>query len=328
MDIIVLTRRAEDRFTQHSSAVAHKNTPRQLSCLTPQWPQTSDSIQTIPTIARRSGRVLTSAAARLLLQAALARNQEIRNQLRNINPTTAPLHMSIQTPGAELIQQVLQINQPVVPCPVLSVSQEFDEYKQQVANAPPARPSSTNTALLDEAPWGDSWTLYQQEDYPLQQDHNSSHVSNTPPLKYDRDTRDLSFSLHSDSQSREDQDEEVCQQMDHSLVLEQAMPPLIMQNFCVRTTEKKDVVKPTSLLLSGLQAKEGQGTESSQQMVDFSTLEGDTAPLRQASYETTPKEKEVRTQNDNNLAAIRDELNDQKANIIKLGSMMKELAEN
>ena len=36
----------------------------------------------------------------------------------------------------------------------------------------------------------------------------------------------------------------------------------------------------------------------------------------------------MRTQDDNNLAAIRDELNDQKANIMKQGCMMKELAKN
>ena len=116
--------------------------------------------------------------------------------------------------------------------------------------------------------------------------------------------------------------------MDYSLVLEAATSSLAMQDFCVRAPEKKDVGKPTSLLPSGLQAKEDQGKESCQQMGDFSVLEADTAPLRQDICASTPKEKDVKTQDDNNLTAIRDELNDQKANIIKQGCMMKELAKN
>ena len=67
------------------------------------------------------------------------------------------------------------------------------------------------------------------------------------------------------------------------------------------------------------------GAESLQLMNDFSQLTIDTAPRGRASGETIPGQ-EVRIQDDHSLTTIREELNNQNENIIKLGSMMTELA--
>merc|ERR1712074_378462 len=84
-------------------------------------------------------------------------------------------------------------------------------------------------------------------------------------------------------------------------------------------------VKPATLLLSDPQARVCQGAESLQLMNDFSQLTIDTAPRGRASGETIPGQ-EVRIQDDHSLTTIREELNNQNENIIKLGSMMAELA--
>ena len=182
MDIVFLTRRGKNQYPHPSSAASYRNTPSQRSCLSLQPLQIVDSIQTPSTVARRSNRILTSAAARLLLQAARARNQELRNQVKDSSSTspatTAPFHMARQTPRAELVPQVLQTNQPetqfAVAPPVLSAFQRLDESNRHqvsslmiqskgdfmqapeyngVASVLPARPTSTISVPLDEAWW-------------------------------------------------------------------------------------------------------------------------------------------------------------------------------
>ena len=159
----------------------------------PQFLLTNNSTQITPTAARR--KVLTSEAAKLLLQAALARNKDIRDKLRDPNTRIAPLHMS-QAPRIKVTQQLLQMSQQIAPSPVLSAFQVLGGYKRQVVTASPAGPSSIETAPLVPS-------------LLLQQDHDSSQVSNTPFLAYDKDTSDLSFSLYPNSRSRKSQDEQV-----------------------------------------------------------------------------------------------------------------------
>ena len=88
-------------------------------------------------------------------------------------------------------------------------------------------------------------------------------------------------------------------------------------------------LRPIGVLLSDLQFREEQGEESCQQLDQASIQEADTTPLAMQDFCVDASEKkDVRTQNDNNLTAIHDELSDQRTSIINQGYMIKELAKN